>query len=76
MNKQVQEAVRQELKRRKMTHGDLAHLISVERPNLTRVLTGKSGKVPKMWQEIFDALGLEIIVVPKSGSISTTHPVE
>ncbi|MFC3919244.1 helix-turn-helix transcriptional regulator [Deinococcus metalli] len=70
MNKQVRDAVRQAMEKRDMSQGDLAKLLSVERPNLTRLLNGRSGQVPKMWQEVFNALGLEIIVVPKSGSVS------
>lgn len=66
MNKRVRDAVRQEMEKREMSQGDLAKLISVERPNLTRLLSGRSGQVPKMWQEVFDVLGLEVIVVPKS----------
>ncbi|MFC3718260.1 hypothetical protein ACFOME_03710 [Deinococcus metalli] len=58
------------MEKRDMSQGDLAKLLSVERPNLTRLLNGRSGQVPKMWQEVFNALGLEIIVVPKSGSVS------
>ena len=65
------------MKKREMTHSDLAELISVERPNLTRLLTGKSGKVPKMWQDVFDALELEVIVVPKNrGDFSSNLDLE
>lgn len=54
-----------------MSQGDLAEKLHMERVNLNRILTGRSGKIPESWQRILDSLGLELIVVPKSDRSAT-----
>lgn len=59
------EAVRKRMKEKSMSQQDLSELTGIERPNVTRLLTGRSGKVPENWQKILDILGLEITVKEK-----------
>ena len=65
MNEQIRQAVRTRMKERRMTHENLAEQISIQRPNVTRLLTGQSGAVPENWQKMLDALGLKLIAVPR-----------
>lgn len=65
MNEQVREAVRREMERRELSQGELAKLLEIERPNLTRLLSGRSGKIPKVWQDVLDSLDLELVAIPK-----------
>ena len=65
MNEQVREAVRREMERRELSQGELAKLLEIERPNLTRLLSGRSGKIPKVWQDVLDTLDLELVAIPK-----------
>ncbi|WP_229776532.1 helix-turn-helix domain-containing protein [Deinococcus ruber] len=65
MNDRVREAVKLAMKERDMSQGKLAARLDVERPSVTRLLSGTSGKVPELWQKILDELGLELIAVPK-----------
>lgn len=53
------------LHERGMTQTQLAELTGIERPNITRLLSGAVGKTPDNWQKILDALGLEMVVQPK-----------
>ena len=65
MNEEVREAVKREMEKREVSQGELAKLINVERPNLTRILSGRSGKIPKVWQEILDTLDMELVALPR-----------
>lgn len=48
-----------------LSQGDVAKAIGLERANLTRMLAGRSGALPKNWQILLDYLGLEVIVRKK-----------
>jgi len=65
MNETVRQSVKSTMKKKGLTHQELADLTGIERPNLTRLLSGTSGKVPDNWQRVLDTLGLELIAVPK-----------
>ncbi|WP_326493061.1 helix-turn-helix domain-containing protein [Deinococcus sp. SL84] len=65
--------VRQELEKREMTQAELAQVLGIERANLNRVLTGRSGKVPTVWQGIFDELGFKVIIIPADGDSRQKH---
>lgn len=68
MNEQVREAVKKAMGERELSQGELARRLEVDRPSITRLLSGTSGKVPKLWQEVLDSLDLELIAVPKKDS--------
>ena len=68
MNESVREAVKQAMKGRKLTQRELARAVDMEPPNISRLLSGASGRVPETWQKILDELGLELIAVPKRGN--------
>ncbi len=68
MNEQVRQAVRERMKQQAMTHEKLAELTSIQRPNVTRLLTGQSGAIPENWQKVLDTLGLELVAQPKRES--------
>jgi ribosome-binding protein aMBF1 (putative translation factor) len=61
----VRQQIEQVRREKNLTHEDLAAMIAIDRPNLTRMLSGTSGKLPKKWQALLDALGLELKAVPK-----------
>lgn len=65
MNEQVRQMVKVVLHERGMTQTQLAELTGIERPNITRLLSGSVGKTPDNWQKILDALGLEMVVQPR-----------
>lgn len=71
MTDQVRKAVKERMAQLGMSQGDLAEKLHMERVNLNRILTGRSGKIPESWQRILDSLGLELIVVPKSDRSAT-----
>ncbi|MCY1704319.1 XRE family transcriptional regulator [Deinococcus sp. SL84] len=56
-----------------MTQAELAQVLGIERANLNRVLTGRSGKVPTVWQGIFDELGFKVIIIPADGDSRQKH---
>ena len=65
MNQKVREAVKEAMNTRELSQGELARQLEVDRPSITRLLSGTSGKVPKLWQEVLDALDLELVAVPR-----------
>ncbi|WP_218022857.1 helix-turn-helix domain-containing protein [Calidithermus terrae] len=71
MTDRVRKAVKERMAQLGMSQGDLAEKLHMERVNLNRVLTGRSGKIPESWQRILDSLGLELMVVPKSDQSAT-----
>ena len=70
MNEAVRKTVKETMKTKGISQGQLARDLSLERPAVTRLLSGTSGKVPDTWQKVLDALGLEIVVQEK---ISPPH---
>lgn len=64
MNDEIREGVRAELKRRGLTHAQMAEQLGMPRPQLTRMLTGQSGQVPEAWRKLFGALDLHLTVAP------------
>lgn len=65
MNDQVREAVAHALKERGVSQKDFAQSIDLEPPNLSRLLNGKSGRIPENWQRILDALELDLVAIPR-----------
>lgn len=65
MNPKVREAVRQTLKARDLTQAEIAEQIGLKQPDVARLLNGRVGRVPENWQKLLDALGLELVAVPK-----------
>ncbi|WP_425146166.1 helix-turn-helix domain-containing protein [Deinococcus sp.] len=55
------------MKERGVTHEKLAELTGIQRPNVTRLLTGQSGTIPDNWQKVLDALGLELVAREREG---------
>lgn len=69
MNADVRDAVKAALEQKGMTQAELARRIGMERPNLHRLLSGKSGQVPEAWQKILKELGLELTARPVDGEL-------
>lgn len=67
MNERVRQTVKERMKAQGMTHQELADLTGIKRPNVTHLLKGNVGRVPDNWQKVLDALGLELVAVPKEG---------
>ena len=66
MNNQVRQGVKAVLQARGITQTQLAELTGIERPNITRLLSGSVGKVPDNWQKILDVLDMELVAQPKA----------
>ena len=64
MNSEVREAVKAALGQKGMSQAELARRLGMERGNLNRLLQGKSGQVPEVWQKVLDELGLKLVAVP------------
>ena len=65
MNETVRQAVKNKLESRGLSQADLAKAVGMERPNVTRMLAGRSGQIPDNWQKILDFLDLELIAREK-----------
>lgn len=66
-NLRIREAMKAAVRRRGLTHAQLANRLGIKQPSVTQLLNGSYGKVPQSLLEALDALGLEIQVV-ESGS--------
>jgi len=71
MNEVVRRAVRVSLAERDMTQSELAEEIGVTPQYVSRIMQGQVGKIPPAWQRILDALGLELVAVPKGSRPSS-----
>lgn len=65
MNNQIRELVRHIMQEEGISSYKLADLLDMKQPNVTRVLTGRSGNIPNSWQKILDIFELELVAVPK-----------
>lgn len=65
MNETVRQAVKNKLESRGLSQADLAKAVGMERPNVTRMLAGRSGQIPDNWQKILDFLDLELVAREK-----------
>jgi transcriptional regulator with XRE-family HTH domain len=66
MTETIIKQVRRAMEKQSISQGELSRRTGIERPNINRLLTGKSGKVPENWQKVLDELGLELVVKAKS----------
>ncbi len=67
MTETVISEVKRQMQAEGLSQGELSRRIGIERPNLTRMFSGRVGRVPDNWQKVLDALGLELTVQKKSG---------
>ncbi len=70
MNKQVRQAAKVEMTRKKLTQSQLAELLEISRGHLNRMLSDNhsgpgQAKTPDSWSSLLDALGLKLVAVPK-----------
>lgn len=65
MNESIRRAVKQRMDEKGLSQGDVARALQMQRPNLTKMLSGRSGEIPRNWQELLDFLDLELTVKPK-----------
>jgi transcriptional regulator with XRE-family HTH domain len=70
MNKVITQQIREVMESKAISQGELSRRTGIGRPNITRMLSGRSGKIPESWQTVFDELGLELIAVPKGTDAS------
>ena len=52
----------------------LAELVDTVQPNISRILSGRSGSIPDLWGKVFDALNLELVVKDKGAEKWPTAP--
>ena len=64
MNEEIRTRVRQQIKARGLSQGDVAKALNMERPNITRMLAGRSGQVPENWERLLSFLDLRMTVQP------------
>jgi transcriptional regulator with XRE-family HTH domain len=65
MNKNIRESVRIEMLKRNVTQTELAEAVGVSRQYLNKLLHGHADGGLETWEQIFDKVGLELIVQPK-----------
>ena len=65
MTEQIREAVRIELAKRKWSQSELARRIEKSPQFISQIMGNDRGDVPEYWQNIFDELGLELMVKAK-----------
>jgi transcriptional regulator with XRE-family HTH domain len=58
------------MKAQGLTQEGLAEKLGTLQPSIARLLSGKSGAIPKLWQEVLDQLDLELVAVPKGTDVS------
>ncbi len=69
MNERVRETARQTIARNELTQEALAKAAGIKQATVSRLLTGRMGQ-PGTWEKLLDALGLELVAVPKGADLS------
>ena len=69
MNQRIRKITRDAMEQKGISTYRLAELTGMQQPNVTRLLTGRSGSIPESWQKILDALNLELVAVPKGTNL-------
>jgi transcriptional regulator with XRE-family HTH domain len=64
VNERIRYVARQAVAEKGMTQEELAKLAGIKQATVSRLLTGRLGK-PGTWEQLLDALGLELVAVPK-----------
>lgn len=64
MNERVRERARRIIEEKALTQEEIAKLAGIKQATVSRLLNGRLGKVGA-WEKLLDALGLELIAVPK-----------
>ncbi len=64
MTPYVRRPLRALLARKGMSQRDLHKEIDVSAENISRALTGRSGKIPKLWQTMTEVVEGTVILVP------------
>ncbi len=68
VNQKVAAAIRQKMKQRGMTQAQLGEQTGISQPNLSRMLSGRSPRVPETLRRVLDELGLELTAENKDGN--------
>ena len=68
MTDEMRKLVEIELVRRDMTQKDLAEKVGRKRQQINNTLQGRSGKMPKVWQDILKTFEWKIHIVDKNGN--------
>ncbi len=54
------------MKEKGLTQEDLGTILGTPQSSISRILTGKSGKIPELVERIATHLDLELIAIPKT----------
>lgn len=66
MNDNIRTAFRKRMKELNLTQEDIGATLGAPQSSISRVLTGKSGKIPELIERMADHLGLEVTAVAKT----------
>ena len=69
MNEGIRRTVNAAVVKQSLTQKSLAERVGMSQPAVGRILTGTRKGDPDSWQRILDALGLELIAVPKGAEV-------
>lgn len=70
MNPQVREAAKVGMAARGLSQVALAERTGVKQATVSRLLAGARQGEPETWQRLLDAVGLELVAVPKGTDVS------
>ena len=73
MNEAIRSTVKEVMAARHISQRELAEQLDVNPQYIWDLLKGKSGNAPKRWEQVLEALDLELYVRPKGKS---SNPIE
>jgi DNA-binding phage protein len=65
MTNEIRKSVKKQMIEKEINQTELAKKIGKSRQQVNDVLSGRTGHLADTWEEIFNALGLELVVKPK-----------
>lgn len=69
MNSRIRDTANRAVEEQKLTQKQLGERAGMSQPAVGRILNGDRKGDPDSWQRILDALGLELVAVPKGTSV-------
>ena len=68
MNEYIRSAFRKRMRELDLTQAELGDALGTPQSSVSRILTGKSGRIPELVGRIAEHLGLELTAVQKGNS--------
>ena len=76
MTEEIRKALNEYLELSGTTQRELARAVDKLPQTINKAVTGNSGKLPDLWEDILQAAGMKLVMVPKDADINAFELVK